>query len=74
MAFAADVAKGQRVVGRPFNVAAGKAARGVAVDQQRQAGRWVIGVAATIRIGTLQHRQVQAFDDIKDLSHQMRLR
>lgn len=46
-----DKPEGHRVVGRPLYSAAGKHARGIAVDEQRQQQRWMIGRAAAPTIG-----------------------
>ena len=73
MAVAGEVAKRQRVVGRPLDLAAGITAGGIAVDQQRQQGRRVIGGTAPATIGPLQLAQVQSFDHLGDVARQMPL-
>ena len=74
MPVAGNVPEGQRVVGRPLDLATGERPGGVAVDQQRQQRRRVIGLTAAADIGTFQCRQVESFHDIHDVARQVRLR
>ena len=71
MQIAGDEPKRQRVVGGPLDLAAGVAARGIAVDQQRQQHRGVVSLAALAGIRPLQFAQVQPFDHFHHVPGQM---
>jgi len=74
MPVAGDEPKRQRVVGGPFDLAARMRAGGVAVDQQRQQQRRVVGVTASTSVDAFQCRQVQPFDNIHHVPRQVRFR
>lgn len=46
--------------------------RRVAVDQQRQQHRRVVGIAATPRVRALQRRQIQRLDHVDQIARQVR--
>lgn len=69
---AGDEAEGQRIVGGPLDLAARVRPRRVAVDQQRQQQRRMVGVASTAGVGSLQFRQVQPVDHIDHVARQVR--
>ncbi len=72
MLVARDEAEGQRVVRGPLDLAARMGSRRVAVDQQRQQQRRVVGIATATRVGALQCRQVQPFHHIDHVARQVR--
>ena len=59
MLVAGDIPKRQRVICRPFDLAAGECPCGVTVDQQRQQCRRMVGVAASFAIRSFQLREVK---------------
>jgi len=74
MTVTGDVPERQRIVGRPLDLAAGVDPGRVAVDQQGEQGRRVLGRATPSSVGAFQFRQVQPFHHIDDITRQMRLR
>lgn len=74
MGVGGDEAKGQGVVGRPLNLAAGEAAGGVAVDQQCQQGGRVVGQTAPPSVGSLQLTKIKIFHHLDHIARQVALR
>jgi hypothetical protein len=66
-----DVAEGYRVVGRSLDSAIGENAGGVAIIQQRQELRGVLGRAASSCAGLLQTTYIQSIDHFDDEPRQM---
>ncbi len=66
-----EVAKRQRVIGRLLNASARIGARGIAVDEQRQEHRRVIGRRARAAVSTDQSREVQLIDDVRHKARQV---
>jgi hypothetical protein len=58
MAVGGDEAKRQGVVGRPLDLAAGTAAGGVTVDQQRKQQRRVVGQTAPPGLGVFRRTEI----------------
>ena len=73
MAVGRDETKRQGVVGRRLDVAAGKTAGGVAVDQQRQQGGRIVGLTAPPGIGLFQLAQIGPLDDLDHVVRQVSL-
>ena len=71
MAVGGDEAKRQGVVGRPLDLAAGVAAGGVTVDQQRQQGGGVVRKATPPGVGLLQRTEIQSLHDLDDVARQV---
>ena len=71
MAVGGDEAKRQGVVGRPLDLAAGVAAGGVTVDQQRQQGGGVVRQATPPGVGLLQRTEIQSLHDLDDVARQV---
>lgn len=71
MAVGGDEAKRQGVIGRPLDLAAGVAAGGVAVDEQRQQGGGVIGLATPPGVSLLQRTQIQSLHDLDDVAREV---
>ena len=69
-----EVAKRQRVVGRMLDASARIGAGGIAVDEQRQKHRRVIGRRACAAVSTDQRREVQLIDDVRYKTRQVVLR
>jgi hypothetical protein len=69
---AGDEPEGKRIVGSPLDLAARMRPRRVAVDQQGQQHRRMVGVAAAARVGTRQRRQVQGLHHIDHVARQVR--
>lgn len=69
-----DEAKGQRVMGGALDLAAGKHAGGVAIDQQRQQHRRVVGGAAASGIGLGHDTDIKPLHHFHDEACQMILR
>ncbi len=66
-----NVAKGHGVVGGHFQLAAGEDARAVAVHQDGQQGRRVVGLGAATGVLACQPGEVQAIDDFNDKARQV---
>ena len=63
--------KGDRIKGGYLKLEAGEYARAVAVDQNRQQGRWMVCLGAPARVLAGQIGEVQAVYDFNDKSSQM---
>jgi hypothetical protein len=66
-----DEAHGHRVVAGALDLAAGVQPGGVAVDQQAQQHRRMVGIAAATRVLTRQFAQIQLVDDLHHEARQM---
>ena len=71
VAACSNEAKGYRVVGRPFEFAAGEDAGGVAVDQERQQGGRVVRLGAASGILPGELGQVELVDHFNNEAGQM---
>ena len=69
-----DEAEGDRVIGRPLQLAAGEHPRGIAVDQNAQQKVWMIGSLTAATIAANHRPQVQAPDHLHHEPRQMPLR
>jgi len=64
-------AEGDRILSGPLDLLAGKHPGGIAVDQQGQQHRWVVGLGTPPGVTLGQVRQVQLINDIQDIPGQM---
>ena len=66
-----DIAKGDRVVSGPLDLAAGEHTCGVAIDQKGKQGRRVVGFGATACVLPGEAREIEPVDDLDNKSGQM---
>ena len=71
MAVGGDEAQRQGVVGCPLHLAAGVASGGIALDQQRELPRGVVGQAAPPGAGPFQRAKIHPLDDLDHLARQV---
>jgi hypothetical protein len=69
---AGKVAKGNGVVGSHLDLATGKYAGGVAVDEQAHQAGGMVGIAAATGVGTFDAGEVETFNDVGDVARQVR--
>ena len=69
-----DVAKGDRVVGGPLDLAAGEHACGVAIHQKGKQGGWMMGFGATACVLARESGQIESVDDLDHKACQVILR